>query len=166
MAGSDSDYSALFSGERTKSNFIKYISEISDYLKIGPVGIWGIKHISKGATAYAEAKEVDLQPKISYKFFTAKNAADYIVEGLEDNKPVAMLIGINFRLQEVEIFGLDGAESISSINTHWVTITEIEIDNIKEKYTVKVSTWGEYAYVDLKDYVNGELYWKTLVYFY
>lgn len=41
----------------------------------------------------------------------------------------------------------------------------MEYDNIANKYTVKVSTWGQYAYVDLADYVNGELYWKTLVYF-
>lgn len=60
---------------------------------------------------------------------------------------------------------MNGGSYVDKLTTHWVTITEMEIDNIANKYTVKVSTWGRYAYVDLEDYVNNELYWKTLVYF-
>lgn len=52
-----------------------------------------------------------------------------------------------------------------SYNMHWVTIAEIKEDLITNKTTMKVSSWGGYAYIDVDDYVDGENLYKAIVFF-
>lgn len=77
-----------------------------------------------------------------------------------------MLIGINSKLRNIEVTLPNGNHWIqNSFERHWVTITEIKTDNIAQKTTLKVSTWGGYSYLDLDDYINGEQLYAALLYF-
>ncbi|MGN0620151.1 MAG: hypothetical protein ACI4J7_14145 [Ruminiclostridium sp.] len=163
MAGTAPEYSPLYRGERTKADFTNHIGEISRYLKAGSFGIWGTKRFTSGALAFAGSRGVALAPKKLTAGFTAKAAAQFIKEGLENDRPIAMLIGFNKRLKGVSC-DFPGGSCYCSLNAHWVTVTELR-ENQDGKFTVRVSTWGASADIDLEDYVRGERFCKKLVYF-
>lgn len=164
MAGTSPEYSALYRGERTKADFTRHIGEISHYLKAGKFGIWGTKRFAFGALAFAKSRGIALAPKKLTAGFTAKAAAEFIKEGLEKDKPIAMLIGFNKRLKGISCAFPDGSR-ICSLNAHWVTVTELRKEENPEKFTVRVSTWGASADIDLEDYVMGERFCKKLIMF-
>ncbi len=164
MAGTAPEYSPLYRGERTKADFTSHIGEISRYLKAGSFGIWGTMRFVFGAVAFARSRGVALAPKKLTAVFTVRKAAQFIKEGLEMDKPIAMLIGFNKRLNSV-ICAFPHGSYTCSLNKHWVTVTELREDVSSGKFTVRVSTWGASADIDLEDYVRGERFCKKLVYF-
>ena len=117
-----------------------------------------------GALAFAKARGVALAAKKLTAFFTVRKAAEFIKEGLETNKPIAMLIGFNKRLNSISCAFPHGNYTCS-LNKHWVTVTELTEDKEAGKFTVRVSTWGASAEIDLEDYVKGERLFRKLVYF-
>lgn len=77
-----------------------------------------------------------------------------------------MLIGFNFDMKNIEVTQPYGNSWVqSSFGTHWVTITEMQVDEIKGKVTLKVSTWGGYSYLDLDSFMDGEWIYECLLYF-
>ena len=164
MAGTAPEYSALFRGGRTKADYTSHIGEISRYLKAGRFGIWGTMRFVFGALAFARTRGVALAPKTLSAGFTVKEAAEFIKEGLEMDRPIAMLIGFNKRLKGVSCAFSGGSRSCS-LNAHWVTVTELKEDVSAGKFTVRVSTWGASAEIDLEDYVSGERFCKKLIWF-
>ncbi|WP_143322422.1 hypothetical protein [Clostridium sp. HBUAS56010] len=96
--------------------------------------------------------------------YNGKNIINYITEGLEKDSPVAMLIGTSGS-SDVTIIEPDGSKYPgNSFELHWVTITELEIDELNKKTKVKVSSWGGWGEVDLDNYIKNEPL-KGLVYF-
>ena len=53
----------------------------------------------------------------------------------------------------------------TTFSFHWVVITELKTDEIAGTSTVKVSTWGGYAYLDLDSFINGEKVYECVLYF-
>ncbi|WP_143320610.1 hypothetical protein [Clostridium sp. HBUAS56010] len=63
-----------------------------------------------------------------------------------------MLIGTSGS-SDVTITEPDGSKHAeNSFKLHWVTITELEIDEPNKKTKVKVSSWGGWGEVDLDNY--------------
>lgn len=73
----------------------------------------------------------------------------FIKNGLNSDKPVAMLVAFNSSLP---------------FEQHWVTILQGVEDNIKKTNEIEVSSWGERMYVNLSDYVNDEKLYFALAY--
>ena len=54
----------------------------------------------------------------------------------------------------------------NTFQQHWVTIAEMVVDDIQNTSTIKVSSWGRYAYLSLEDVVNNEMVYNAFAYFY
>ncbi|WP_143322419.1 hypothetical protein [Clostridium sp. HBUAS56010] len=121
--------------------------------------------MADGVEKYASDKGVELHAMKGSVLFTRENIIDYITEGLEKDSPVAMLIGTSGR-SDVIITNPDGSESPdNSFKLHWVTITELEIDEFNDTAKVKVSSWGGWSKVDLDEYIQNERLYEGLIYF-
>lgn len=111
-------------------------------------------------------KELSFSGVCDSSRFTKENAIRYIENGLKKDAPVAMLIGFNNKLNDIEVMQPNGEIWVqSSFETHWVVITELRTDDITGKSIAKVSTWGGYSYLDLDAYLKGEKVYQCLLYF-
>lgn len=190
LAGNDIKYSGLYNyPDFSKTNFLAHMYDLYKYLspyyipfKNFPLGIWPMSKFIRGVEKFARSRNVSLKGQGVEKLavcrsalhnsvnedskFSRNNIADFIKNGLIRNSPVAMLIGFNNNLKNIEVQQPNGYSFVQrSFATHWVTVTEIKEDKINDKITVKVSTWGGYSYFDLDDYINGETVYSCLVYF-
>jgi hypothetical protein len=122
----------------------------------GTIGVWPMSLFVKDVETYADSCGVQLNAVYKSGAFNKTNTTEYIVEGLKKNIPVAMFIALNEQLKNIKVTSPDGSSWIQeSFARHWVTITEIKIDEISGETTLKVSTWGAYAYLSLDDYLAG-----------
>gem|GEM_PF-1747329 len=147
--------------------YIDYIDQSGKphFSVAGTIGVWPMSLFVSNVEAYADACGVSLNPVYKNGQFNKENATEYIIDGLGKNIPVAMFIALNDRLNNTEAFYPDGTPSIQNFERHWVTITEIKIDEISGETTLKVSTWGRYAYLSLDDYLAGAWSIDGLMYF-
>lgn len=166
LALSDEKYSALYPQKTfTKRDFTSFMSEICEYVKIRrffgkPLGVWGKRRFERGIIRYAKSRGIEL----SVISLTRKtSAAEYIKSALRENRPVAMLIGLNGRLKKVRCEYPSGGTFFGNFERHWVTITELIEDG--EKITLKASSWGAGAYIDLSDFIKGEKIYRALTSF-
>ncbi len=75
-------------------------------------------------------------------------------------------IGVNSELDNTEVIQPNGDSWVqSNFSKHWVTITEMTVDEIQDNIVYKVSTWGGYAYLDLDSFIDGEYIYECLMYF-
>lgn len=162
MAKTNEKYKALYPYETyDKTDFVPFMTTMCDYVKIRnlfgiALGVWPASRLTDGIIEYAKTRSVTLSKVTDYSsLFNLQNVSTYIKNGLEKDLPVAMLISLNSKLNNIVYTYPDGATRRNSFERHWVTITELEIDEIKNTYTVKVSSWGAVAYIDLKDFVCG-----------
>ena len=130
-----------------------------------PLGVWPVSLLENGVEKFAKEKGVKLHAVKKLKSFNRENIIDYIKEGLEKDLPVAMLIGTGGS-SDVTITKPNGDEFTgNSFKLHWVTITELEIDESQNYAKVKVSSWGGWGEVDLDDYIQNERLYQGLLYF-
>lgn len=169
LAASDEKYARLYPQKSlSKQNFAAFMEELCGFVKIRnffgqPLGVWGEKRFEKGVLNYAKSCSVELSVAAFNGKMTLENAANFIKNALSENLPVAMLIGFNKRLKNVRYVYPSGNALNYSFERHWVTITELsENDGI---ITVKVSSWGAFAFIDLADFIGGEKIYSALVYF-
>lgn len=166
LALSDEKYSALYPQKTfTKSDFTAFMTELCGYVKIRnffgkPLGVWGKRRFERGAARYAKSRGVELS---AVSFTRKTSAAEYIKSALLENRPVAMLIGLNGRLKKVRCEYPSGGAFFGNFERHWVTITELIEDG--EKITLKASSWGAGAYIDLSDFIKGEKIYCALTSF-
>ena len=172
LSTSESKYKDLYRYPTfSKVNFTDYMTEFLEYIQIEgpsffPVGVWSMSKFQHGIEEYAKDHAVTLKGVLSNQAFTVDNVTGYIVNGLSKDKPVAVLIGVNAKLKKVELCYPDGNRTDpQSLQRHWVAVTELEEDKIAGSIIAKVSTWGFYAYIDIKDYVEGELFRECVIYF-
>ena len=169
LAASDEKYARLYPQKSlTKQDFTAFMEELCGFVKIRnffgqPLGVWGKKRFEKGVLGYAKSRSVELSAVEFRGKMNLASAADFIKNALSENLPVAMLIGFNKRLKNVQCVYPSGGTIGGSFERHWVTITELSENN--GKITVKVSSWGAFAFVDLTDFVDGEKIYSALVYF-
>lgn len=166
LALSDEKYSALYPQKTfTKRDFTSFMSEICEYVKIRrffgkPLGVWGKRRFERGVLRYAKSRGIELS---AVSFTRKTSAAEYIKSALRENRPVAMLIGLNGRLKKVRCEYPSGGAFFGSFERHWVTITELIKDG--EKITLKASSWGASAYINLNDFLEGEKIYRALTSF-
>lgn len=174
MAGRDEKYRQLYGyDDFSKGNFLAHMNEMYGFLKPfripfteKPSGIWPVSRFEKAVGRFAKAKGVAFSGVHGFSRFTKENVINYIESGLKKDAPVAMLIGFNNKLNDIEVVQPNGHSwTQSSFATHWVVITGLKTDDITGKSTIKVSTWGGYAYLDLDAYLKGEKVYQCLLYF-
>lgn len=174
MAGRDEKYKRLYGyDDFSKGNFLAHMNEVYEFLKPFripfteiPLGIWPMGRFEKAVEKFAKAKGVAFNGVRDFSRFTKENVIDYIESGLKKGAPVAMLIGFNNKLDDIEVVQPNGHSwRQSSFATHWVVITELKTDDITGKSIAKVSTWGGYSYLDLDAYLKGEKVYQCLLYF-
>ncbi|WP_143322417.1 N-acetylmuramoyl-L-alanine amidase family protein [Clostridium sp. HBUAS56010] len=170
LAAHNSKYAALYAfSDYTIENFLLHMEEMFEYvtphhIKSQPLGVWPISVMEDGVEKFASDKEIELHAVRREGYYNRENIINYITEGLEKDSPVAMLIGTSGS-SDVTIIEPDGSKYPgNSFKLHWVTITELEIDELNKKTKVKVSSWGGWGEVDLDNYIKNEPL-KGLVYF-
>lgn len=169
LALSDEKYQMLYTKKSLeKADFTEFSGELCEFVKIRsffgqPLGVWGKRRFENGVLSYAKNRGVRLSAIPFRGKMNFKNAADYIKNALSENLPVAMLIGLNKRLKSVRYEYPNGNARFHSFERHWVTITELSEED--GKITLKVSSWGAFAYIDLNDFIDGETLYSALVCF-
>jgi len=172
LARHNSKYKEMYAySDYTKANFLLHMEDMYEYvtprhIKSQPLGVWPIGMMEDGIEKFARDRDVELHAVSKYLYsFTRETIIDYIKEGLEKDSPVAMLIGTGGS-NNVTITEPDGSEiSGNSFKLHWVTITELEVDEINDTAKVKVSSWGGWGEVDLDEYIQNEGVYQGLLYF-
>lgn len=171
LSNHNSNYAGLYTySDYKRANFQLHMKEMYKYVTprhIGkqPLGVWPVSLLEEGVEEFASDKGIELHAVKKHDSFTRENIIDYIQEGLEKDSPIAMLIGEGGS-SNVTITNPDGSVSSgNSFKLHWVTITELEIDETKEKAKVKVSSWGGWGEVDLDEYIQNEWLYQGLLYF-
>ncbi len=152
----------------SKQDFTAFMTELCAFVKIKnffgqPLGVWGEKRFEKGVLRYAKSRGVSLSAVRFRGKKTLENTAEFIKTALAENLPVAILIGFNPRLKRVRCVYPSGSAFCGSFEKHWVTITELSENG--GKITLKTSSWGAEAEIDLADFVDGEKIYSALVYF-
>ena len=169
LAASDEKYAGLYPrNSLSKQDFTAFMEELCGFVKIRnffgqPLGVWGKKRFEKGVLDYAKSRDVELSAVEFRGKMTLEKAANFIKNALSENLPVAMLIGFNSRLKNVRYVYPSGSALKYSFERHWVTITELSENG--GKFTVKMSSWGALAEIDLADFIDGEKIYSALVYF-
>ena len=74
-----------------------------------------------------------------------------------------MLVGLS-RLRKAGVTYYDGRRIMEKMSLHWVTITELSVDERKHMAKVKASTWGGWTELDLDDYLDEWIY-EGILYF-
>lgn len=166
MALSDEKYRALYEKKSLeKADFTEFSEKLCEFVRIRsffgkPLGVWRKRRFEKGVLSYAKSRGVELSAIPFCGRMNFKNAADYIKNAMSKNLPVAMLIGLNKRLKNVKYEFPNGNARFHGFERHWVTITELS--EINGKITLKVSSWGAFAYIDLRDFIDGEMLYSAL----
>ena len=169
LARHNSKYKELYAyPDYTKANYKSHMEDMYGYvtprhISSIPLGVWPIGMVESGVEAFARARNIELNAVRSYMSFNRENITEYIKEGLKKDLPVAMLIGAR-KLQDITVTRFGGGAWKQDISMHWVTITELKIDEINDTIKVKVSTWGGWAELDLDKYLEERLY-QGLIYF-
>ena len=174
MARNNSTYADLYDyPDLSKGNFLAHMNDMYDYLSpfyipftSVALGIWPMSKFEGGVEKFSKSKGVAFNGVHDNSRFNKKNITNYIINGLEADAPVAMLIGFNGDFKNIDVQQPNGHKwTQSSFDKHWVVITEIKVDDIKQTTTVKVSTWGGYSYLDIDTFLNGESVYQCLLYF-
>ncbi|MFW6678933.1 N-acetylmuramoyl-L-alanine amidase family protein [Lacrimispora sp. AGF001] len=171
LAKHKSSYADLYKyPDYKKTNFLLHMKEMYEYVTphhIGEktFGVWPVSVLVDGIERFASDKGVELNAVKKYDYFTRENIIDYIKEGLEKDSPVAMLIGAGGSRNVTITYPNDDEADGNSFKLHWVTITELELDETNDKAKVKVSSWGGWGEVDLDEYIQGEWLYQGLRYF-
>ncbi|WP_349672895.1 hypothetical protein [Lacrimispora sp.] len=87
------------------------------------------------------------------------------MNGSPVDSPVSMLIGAGGSSNVTITYPNGRKDTGTSFVLHWVTITELEINEINDKAKVKVSSWGGWGEVDLDEYIQNEWLYQGLRYF-
>jgi len=161
MAG-DKRYISLYpQSDFDKESFLKVMMDVADYIK--PNLIFGIlpgRYIN-GFKSYARSKNINLTSH-EFSFGDGPDAMKSFIEfALRNEKPLAMLIGINSRLRKVPVN--IGRTNENNFNNHWVTVTALSRNTKSGRDVVTVSSWGFTAEIELDTYYKTFI--KKLVYF-
>lgn len=188
LAGQYSKYCRLFncrSSKITKFDFKDHMTRVYQYvkpmkvpwidkntpaLKVGKgyfgwtFGLWRVSTLVKGFQEFARFHGVELEPWYCTGNGDRESIIRFIKDGLSKNSPVLLLIGCNPKLKNCLIHSPRGKWT-HSCSRHWVTITELREDKASGITSVKVSTWGGYSRLDLKDLMTDKGLHRRLVFF-
>ncbi len=172
LAITDERYKNLFIYDKkilNKDHFLEYMLTV--YQSVKPIhlgnltiGVPTVNNFKKKALNYARKKNVHLNTTIFNHNWTLANCFQYIEEGLNKNKPIALINGFNRQLRAIHYTKANGKLAKANFDKHWVTITELEHDKQTGKVTITVSSWGAKVKLDLEDVISGDNF-KAMIYF-
>ena len=150
----------LYPYKYTKSDFLKMMNKMWNYVTPGAAGFWWLSDYVKGVEKYAKSVGVSsLKGVWSSKTSNLNNAIQYVKDGLKRNCPVTLVVHGNSKLKD--------EEKGYSFSWHWVVITSI-IDNRDKNgngsVKIKVSSWGKKYTLNFRTVINNSSYWG-LMYF-
>lgn len=169
LAGRDPACAGLYPyADCTKTSFLMHMKALYGYVApwhIGrfPLGIWPVSRLARGMERYARDRGVALRAVWRDWSFGRRNVLRYVTEGLEKDRPVAMLVGTH-PLRQVEVVYPGRGSYAEDISLHWVTVTGLKADRETGTVKLEVSTWGGRAILDLDEYMKERIY-AGVVYF-
>lgn len=107
---------------------------------------------------------ISLEAVWSSEEFDKDDVTKYIREGLSSDSPVAMLYGFSNQKVKLHHPNPDLPED-QVYDKHWVTITQMTINESTGKVRLKTSSWGGYAEVYLDDFLENEKVYQGVLYF-
>lgn len=132
----------------SKSNFIKHMYDINEYIRPTIIGVPTLKVFSKGIEDFAKSRGIQIKANWESDKIEKEDFAEYIKSGLNSNLPVAYLQYYNSKKMKY--------------NWHWMTITKY-YKNIKNGSTsIVVSTWGEKRVLNFDALWSGNLAFRVL----
>ena len=151
-----------------KDSFLAHMGDLYGYVRpfhVGkfPLGIWPVSRLAGGMERFARERGVQLRAVCRDWAFSRGNVLRYVLEGLERDRPPAMLVGTH-RQRQVEVLLPGRGSCCQDISLHWVTVTGVRRDDGTGKVKLAVSTWGGQAFLDLDEYVRERIY-AGVVYF-
>lgn len=127
-----------YKGDYNKENFMEHMVEIRKYVKPGIFGLTSAQKFSSNVLSFAQSRGVTLVPHLFDKDgATMQEALAFILEALYTKIPVALLV-LKHQVKEFKDY-----------TWHWMTITNLRINPLDNKYYISVSSYGEYHEIDL-----------------
>lgn len=150
-----------------KEEYLNYMKDIYTYTKpfhMGRIsfGIFSARMMRRRVKRLSKAYNTELDIVIAKKYDDFDYLCNYISETLKNDLPIAMLIGRNGK--EMNIYYAASDIKKGEFMYHWVTITEIVIDEVDKEAYLRVSSWGRSAYISLREYMRFELIARSLFY--
>lgn len=133
-------YDNLYTESYYLSDYMSVARTMFDYMDPGLLGTWKNDFIN-GFTDYADNVNVSIQfdtLRIDSYYTNLSDTAEFIMDSLEDNYPVAMLNG------SISTFG-NSDPNASYMTKHWVTATGFQLfsDGFGPVSYVTISTWAD-----------------------
>lgn len=114
-------------------------------------GVWPIGLLIRGVERYAKMRGLRLTGKKMSSRRPMEELEGFIRESLGRDCPVALLIGRMPRYERELVTRPDGfCWRQTHFAMHWVVVTELT--KMDEKVMVKVTTWGGYTWLDLRQW--------------
>ncbi|MDQ2087131.1 hypothetical protein RBH29_11910, partial [Herbivorax sp. ANBcel31] len=174
MAVNDSELAGLYDYDTNNINsvdFASYMETLYNYVTpfelykaeeredrkkfIPPSFGIGIGDFIKGVEEFAEDRNINLKANWSDEKGTFNNVVAYIREGLEKDRPVALINVFNPDLKEIEYIDAYGDKRTSDFDRHWVVITSMAEDKNTGDIEITASTWGGIVTLSLNDVYDG-----------
>lgn len=154
----------------SKAYFLEHMKNLYQFVKPyylpifkKPIGIWFKGKEARGMKNYCRSKGVDIRVVDLKRPYTKQKVVDFIRSALARDLPVAMLIGFNPKMKQIDHVMLNGRHYQESFQTHWVVITQLK--ESEDQAWVKVSSWGGYAQLSIEDFIDGERVYKCVQYY-
>lgn len=152
-----------------KEDYKNYITRMNDkvFSTVRIIGVDGLS-MARMMNTYFEDNSIDLKAKWGVKFSDLKG---YIKEMLDKDIPVCLSIGDSS--DDLKIY-IPTDETMMKFplqyniwyetDNHYVTVTGMVEDRIRNKTFLQISTWGDKCYIDFDEYclfVEGNGFLKT-----
>ncbi|MCB2294962.1 hypothetical protein LGK95_15855 [Clostridium algoriphilum] len=127
-----------YNGIVNKKDFTLHMIEIRKYVKPGIFGLTSVNKFSDAVLAFSKNRGVSLTSHIlDEKADSIQEAIDFILEGLSQRIPVAILV---LKHQN---------KDFKEYTWHWMTITGLNLNSQSNKCFISVSTYGEHREINL-----------------
>lgn len=122
-------YNSLYKySNLNKSNFLKHMYDVEEYLSPTMIGIPSLGYFEDGFENFAKSRGINISAYWSDNKVTKDSFANYIKSGLRRDCPVAYLQYFNSNQREYD--------------WHWMTITKYFRNTTYGDRHIAVSTWG------------------------
>lgn len=128
-------------------------------------GVWPASRLRKGVETYGKSQGILLKGKQCSSMRPLSELVAIIRQNLEQDNPVAMLIGRKPRYENTLVVRPDGSGwNQIGFACHWVVITALQ-ETKTGQYQVKVSTWGGSSWLDLNQWQQAGSPLAAIVWF-
>lgn len=159
--------------DRCRDHFLRHMEAVYPYVRpwkvplIDPdrppykdfgwtLGIWSAGRLARGVERFAASRGIVMKGKRISSRHSLEELTDAVCQSLEQDCPVAMLIGNRPDYHQEVVTRTDGhCWHQHSFARHWVVITQL-VAKDNAPVMVKVSTWGGYAWLDLEKWQEAK----------